>query len=155
MRTEMTRQARSRSSPKLRDFSASLPMMLLRTREAVMGRFRAMLRDNGLTEQQWRVLRALGDGATDGSHLTELTYLLAPSLTRILRDLEAQALITSWIDPTDQRRKLVDLTPNGRTRIELIAPMSVAIYADIAARFGRQRLSDLEALLEELRKAMQ
>ena len=34
-------------------------MLLLRAREAVMLRFRDMLRRQGLTEQQWRVLRAL------------------------------------------------------------------------------------------------
>ena len=34
-------------------------MALLRAREAVMREFRAALRRHGLTEQQWRVLRAL------------------------------------------------------------------------------------------------
>ncbi|MFT5000920.1 MAG: hypothetical protein ACI875_001925, partial [Planctomycetota bacterium] len=35
----------------------SLPIMLLRAREAVMRRFRPMLRLHDLSEQQWRVLR--------------------------------------------------------------------------------------------------
>ena len=43
----------------MRDFSRSLPMSLLRAREAVMRHFRPSLRDHGLTEQQWRILRAL------------------------------------------------------------------------------------------------
>ncbi|MGM3243097.1 hypothetical protein ACS2VP_27140, partial [Bacillus cereus group sp. Bc237] len=43
----------------LRAFSRSLPMALLRSRESVMVRFRPMLRAHGLTEQQWRVLRAM------------------------------------------------------------------------------------------------
>jgi hypothetical protein len=43
----------------MREFSRSLPMALLRAREAVMRQFRPSLRQHGLTEQQWRILRAL------------------------------------------------------------------------------------------------
>jgi len=35
----------------MRDFSRSLPMSLLRAREAVMRQFRPKLREHGLTEQ--------------------------------------------------------------------------------------------------------
>ena len=43
----------------MRAFSRSLPMQLLRAREAVMQRFRPMLHQHGVTEQQWRVIRVL------------------------------------------------------------------------------------------------
>ena len=67
----------------MRDFSRSLPMSLLRAREAVMRHFRASLRQHGLTEQQWRILRALA--AIDTIEVTELAraaFLLGPSLSR-------------------------------------------------------------------------
>src|ERR1700751_1542936 len=54
----------------MRDFSRSLPMLLLRAREAVMRQFRPSLRSHGLTEQQWRILRALA--AIDAIEVTEL-----------------------------------------------------------------------------------
>ena len=69
-------------------------MSLLRAREAVMRQFRPSLRNHGLTEQQWRILRALT--AVDNIEVTELArtaFLLGPSLSRILRDLEARHLI--------------------------------------------------------------
>ena len=78
----------------MRDFSRSLPMSLLRAREAVMRQFRPSLRHHGLTEQQWRILRALA--AVETIEVTELArsaFLLGPSLSRILRDLEARQLI--------------------------------------------------------------
>ncbi len=54
----------------MRAFSRSLPMELLRAREAVMKRFRPALRDHGVTEQQWRILRALAhSGALEVSAL--------------------------------------------------------------------------------------
>ena len=43
----------------IRSFDKSLPMALLRTREAAMQHFRPLLAEHDLTEQQWRVLRAL------------------------------------------------------------------------------------------------
>src|SRR6202051_4864901 len=97
-RSIMTRK-KSSGKPKvrrvpMRDFSRSLPMSLLRAREAVMGHFRASLRDHGLTEQQWRILRALA--AIDAIEVTELArvaFLLGPSLSRILRALEERHLI--------------------------------------------------------------
>src|SRR5690349_24939051 len=78
----------------MRDFSRSLPMALLRAREAVMRQFRPSLRQHDLTEQQWRILRALA--AIEAIEVTELArtaFLLGPSLSRILRDLDARGLI--------------------------------------------------------------
>ncbi len=73
-------------------FSESLPMALLRTREAVMRLFRPGLRSHGVTEQQWRILRALAHaGPMEVTELAEATFLLAPSLSRILPDLEKRA----------------------------------------------------------------
>ena len=78
----------------MRPFSASLPMALLRSREAVMRLFRPGLRKHGVTEQQWRILRALAhSGPMEVTALAEATFLLAPSLSRILPDLEKRGLI--------------------------------------------------------------
>src|SRR5579862_3252337 len=86
----------------MREFSRSLPMSLLRAREAVMRQFRPSLRQHGLTEQQWRILRALS--AVDAIEVTELArtaFLLGPSLSRILRDLDARGLIDRKTAKTD------------------------------------------------------
>ena len=48
--------------PAIRETSRSLPIALLRARDAVMSRFRPMLQERGFTEQQWRVLRVLDEG---------------------------------------------------------------------------------------------
>ena len=76
---------RGRVDTSLRDFSRSLPMALMRTREAVMEQFRPLLREHGITEQQWRVLRALsGVRKVNASELAEITCISMPSLSRIL-----------------------------------------------------------------------
>src|ERR1700680_2342771 len=103
------------------EFSRSLPMSLLRAREAVMRQFRASLRGYGLTEQQWRILRALA--AVDTIEVTELAqvaFLLGPSLSRILRDLEARRLIERRTAKTDLRRGVVSISEKGVRLMEVM-----------------------------------
>jgi homoprotocatechuate degradation regulator HpaR len=135
---------------RLRDFEHSLPMELLKAREAAMSRFRPMLRRHGLTEQQWRVIRALADyDRIDASELARRSFLLAPSLTRILQHLENQKLVKRLSDESDQRRSVLQLTPKGRKLFAEVTPDSAALYDEIESAFGANRLSLLYQLLEE------
>lgn len=133
----------------------TLPMALLRAREAVMERFRPMLHEHGVTEQQWRVLRVLHEaGERDATELAAAACILAPSLTRILKTLEKKALVTTRKDPADGRRALIRLAPAGSAFIRKAAPASAAVYAELEERLGPARiealLDDLGALLELL-----
>lgn len=139
----------------MREFSRSLPMSLLRAREAVMRQFRPSLRNHGLTEQQWRILRALT--AVDNIEVTELArtaFLLGPSLSRILRDLEARHLIERRTAKADLRRGVVSISPRGLKLIEAVAPNSEAIYAEITSRFGAQKLTELQDMLGLLERSL-
>src|ERR1700740_3545620 len=103
----------------MREFSRSLPMSLLRAREAVMRQFRPSLRRHDLTEQQWRILRALADiDAIEFTELAHTAFLLAPSLSRILRDLEARGLVERKTAETDLRRGLVSISDKGLRLME-------------------------------------
>ena len=134
----------------LRDFRHSLPMELLRAREAAMARFRPVLREHGLTEQQWRVVRALADGGPiDAGELARRSFLLAPSLTRILQFLEKGALVTRSSDRNDQRRSVLALTDKGREIFARVGPDSELRYAEIESEFGHDRLEQLYTLLAD------
>ncbi len=139
----------------MREFSRSLPMSLLRAREAVMRQFRPSLRNYGLTEQQWRILRALT--AVDTIEVTELArvaFLLGPSLSRILRDLEARELIERRTAEADLRRGVVSISVKGLKLIEAVAPTSEAIYAEITSRYGTRKLVELQDMLGELEQSL-
>src|ERR1700738_165339 len=139
----------------MREFSRSLPMSLLRAREAVMRQFRPSLRNPGLTEQQWRILRALA--AIDTIEVTELArvaFLLGPSLSRILRDLEARHLIERRTDKADLRRAVVSISDKGLKLMEVVAPSSEAIYAEITQRYGAPNLGELQAMLGALEASL-
>ena len=139
----------------MREFSRSLPMSLLRAREAVMRQFRPSLRDHGLTEQQWRILRALA--AVDAIEVTELAhvaFLLGPSLSRILRDLEARHLIERKVAKADLRRAVLSISSKGLKLIEAVAPSSEAIYAAITRRYGARKLAELQDMLRTLEASL-
>lgn len=139
----------------MRDFSRSLPMSLLRAREAVMRQFRPSLREHGLTEQQWRILRALASiEAAEVTELARTAFLLGPSLSRILRDLEARNLIERKTAKADQRRSMVSISKDGVKLMASVAPNSEAIYAEITRRFGARKLAELQEMLGELEHSL-
>jgi homoprotocatechuate degradation regulator HpaR len=134
----------------LRDFQHSLPMELLKAREAAMSRFRPMLREHGLTEQQWRVIRALSEyDEIDASELAKRSFLLAPSLTRILQFLEKEKIVRRSADLQDQRRSNFALTAKGKDLFNRVAPDSERLYAEIEETFGLERLESLYSLLAD------
>jgi homoprotocatechuate degradation regulator HpaR len=140
----------------MRPFSESLPMALLRAREAAMRLFRPGLRKRGVTEQQWRILRALAHtGPMEITDLAEATFLLAPSLSRILPDLERRGFVSRKQVDSDLRRSVISLEPQGLRVIASHAPYSGEIYAQILERFGERRLAQLSELLRELEATLQ
>src|SRR4029078_7783330 len=139
----------------MREFSRSLPMSLLRAREAVMRQFRPSLRNHGLTEQQWRILRALTTvDAIEVTELARVAVLLGPSLSRILRDLEARQLIERRVAKADLRRGVVSISARGVKLIAAVAPTSEAIYAAITRRYGARRLAELQDMLHALEHSL-
>ncbi len=133
----------------MRPFEQSLPMALLGAREATMQRFRPMLAEFGLTEQQWRVLRALAsaDEPLEVTRVAARTELLPPSVSRIVARLVDDGVIARTTVEHDQRRATVQLTRKGHGLVRRIAPHSEHIYAEIEAAFGADRLV---RLLDEL-----
>ena len=120
-----------------------------------MGYFRPLHRARRTTEQQWRAIRVLHfDGEMDAGELARRSYLLAPSLSRILKDLEAQGFLKRRPDDGDSRRTLLSLTPRATAMVSGVAAHLDRIHGEIAARFGADRLERLLGLLAELDAAL-
>lgn len=134
-----------------RHTSRALPLVLLKAREAVMSRFRPMLANHGVTEQQWRVIRTLAEtGTLDASELAERAFILAPSLTRMIRSLEERGYISRHKDRIDGRRVLLKIAPAGIELIREVTPEANEIYAGLEEKFGKQRIDEMLAMLMEL-----
>ena len=138
-------------SPRMRRFERSLPMALLKAREAVMKKFNPALKAHGLSAQQWRVLRVLVEvDALDATEIAERCALLMPSVSRILQNLDKRGLVDRQTAADDQRRTLVSVTGEGRELFEALAPINEARYAWITEKFGVGKLELLHELLDEL-----
>ena len=145
------RYSQSMTDSNLRSFKRSLPMSLLRAREAVMKKFMPSLKKHDLSPQQWRVIRALvAQNGLEISVLAERCYLLMPSLSRIIQNLESRELIRREVVESDQRRSAIFLTKSGNKLFEKVAPMSAERYDHIAEKMGAEKLETLYELLEEL-----
>jgi homoprotocatechuate degradation regulator HpaR len=134
---------------KLPPFEQSIAAIVLHAKESVIAPMRPKLRDYNITEPQWRVMRVInGRGSTDATGLAEVGLLHAPSVTRILKELEERKLIVRKPDANDRRRTVVALTPEGREVVKVVSRHVVRVMREYADRFGDQRL---DKLLNELR----
>ncbi len=133
----------------------NLPRLLLQAREAVMGHTRPSLREQGLSDQQWRVLRVLGEHAGDPAgvetgRVAREAYLLGPSLTGVLTRMERDGLISRSRCPEDARRTVVRATPEGLALVDMLSKTIEAHYAWVESQLGKPKLTQLYALLDEL-----
>ena len=89
---------------KLPPFEQTMGATLLIAKEAVLAPMRPKLREYDITEPQWRVLRVINDrGAADASGLAEVGLLHAPSVTRILKELERGRSVGGGAGPALRR----------------------------------------------------
>ena len=127
----------------------NLPRLLLQARESVMARTRPGLREHGLSDQQWRVLRVLGEhGVVDTGRVAREAFILGPSLTGVLARMERDGLIRRTRDAEDQRRSVVEATAKGRALVERLSHAIEAQSVWMEQALGQQKLAQLYALLD-------
>ena len=97
-----------------------------------MVRFRPLLQDYGLTEQQWRVLRALeARGTMTATSLSNACAILAPSMTRIIRRLVETEFVTAERSDSDHREIEVRIAPRGTEVVADLGPEMERQYLEI------------------------
>jgi homoprotocatechuate degradation regulator HpaR len=115
----------------------NLPHLLLRAREHLMRRFRPILGAHGLTEQQWRIVRALLEtGSLEPRQIGDICQLSSPSLVGVLQRMEDTGLVSRARMAHDQRRVRVALTRKSRTLAARIAPLVEAEYRLVERELG-------------------
>ena len=133
----------------------NLPRLLLEAREAVMQHTRPSLREHGLSDQQWRVLRVLGEHADEAAgvetgRVAREAYLLGPSLTGVLTRMERDGWIERQRCPQDARRTVVRATAAGLAKVQALSQTIEAHYVWMEQQLGKTRLTALYDLLDKL-----
>ncbi len=81
--------------------------------------FRAMERvDAGLTPQQYRMLKLVGDGGERSARLAERLAVAKPTLTATADGLVAAGLLSRATDVADRRVVRLCLTPQGQAAVD-------------------------------------
>lgn len=133
----------------------NLPRLLLQAREAVMAHTRPGLRAEGLSDQQWRVLRVLGEhahepGGIETGRVAREAFILGPSLTGVLARMERDGLITRQRCTDDARRSVVRATAEGLKRVATLSTTIEAHYQWMEQQLGKDKLAQLYLLLDEV-----
>jgi homoprotocatechuate degradation regulator HpaR len=135
----------------MRKFEDALPLQLLRAREVMMPFFRPLLHDNSLTEQQWRILRALyAFEELESKELANHCCILSPSLTGILKRLEQRGYIKRRKSEEDQRRTIISLSDSAYDLLTRLSPEVEAQYKAFNQLYGEENTKELIAALKKL-----
>ena len=116
-----------------------------------MPSYRRLFQKNDLTDQQWRVLRAL----LEKQHLTsaqisQITLLPPPSLVGILDRLKKKNLIECLHSTEDYRHVNIIPTQKGRAFMEHMMPTADRFRADLPRRVTAAEWAELNPILDKL-----
>lgn len=116
-----------------------------------MESFRPILNENGVTEQQWRAIRALYElGECNAQELARASSILSPSLSRIISRLDADGIVVRKVSAEDQRESILKLSAKGQRLHEKIGGPVEDKYLEIQQRMCPEKLASLYELLNEL-----
>lgn len=129
----------------------NLPQLLLQSREVLMSRFRPLLNEQGVTEQQWRILRALlQEDELEPRQLCERCLISSPSIAGVLARMEEAGLIDRARMAHDQRRVRVTLTAKSRSIGEAMTAAVEQQYTELEQLLGVEALQHVYDVLDTL-----
>jgi DNA-binding MarR family transcriptional regulator len=130
---------------------ASTSFLLKRLGFAAKERGMAAYQDTGLHPYHYGVLLVLDEGSRDtqGSIADALGYDRG-QLVGLLDELEEQGLVERKRDPTDRRRHIVRLTPEGKKALRRLRALAKQLEDDFLTPLSDEERQALHALLLRL-----
>ena len=116
-----------------------------------MSRFRPVLNQHGVTEQQWRILRVLLDeDGLEPRQLCERCLISSPSIAGVLMRMEEAGWIQRERMEHDQRRVKVTVTAATKKLGKSMAPIIEREYLALEKQVGVKQLQQVYDTLEVL-----
>ena len=109
------------------------------------------LKKMDITLSQARVLLVLAknDGVSI-DFLASKTNIGKSSITKSVKILERKEYLTKAIDPEDNRRKIVKITPKGKEIQKFAIDVNTEIEEKISEKIGKKQIDELKIQLEDL-----
>lgn len=106
----------------------------------------------GLRVADWRLMAVLGQGVPmTQRELVDATRMDKVTVSRASAALAERALVARAASERDRRSHHLALTRDGQALYDEIAPVALALEADLIADFSDEERRLLEALLDRLR----
>lgn len=112
-----------------------------------------LLKAEGITPEQYQVLRILSDAGSAGTPLSliaERSPAGDPDITRLIDRLEQRGLAKRERDSDDRRVVTAKITSGGRRLHDRLEKPVAALHHRQLATLGHQGLSDLKRLLQKV-----
>ncbi len=140
----------------MRSIHNSLTVNLLRVREYFMQYFRPILKQHGVTEQQWRIISYLHEYPdTTIEQMSNIVCISSPSLTGILNRMEGLGWINRRTDARDKRCTYISLTDLGKSLYADVSALSSQAYEALEKDVGLPEIKILEGIIESINNKFQ
>jgi DNA-binding MarR family transcriptional regulator len=128
-----------------------VPYLLYTTTNRLNRRLRGTLRTQGINIGRWRVLAVLrAFGELNVGRIVDLAVMEQPTVSRILVQLEREALVDRRTSTLDSREVLVSLTAAGNEAFEAIYPTADKHQQRALEGFSRKEVDALVGYLHRI-----
>ena len=128
-----------------------LAALLAQASHLISSEFHAVVRDNGLSVSEWRVLASLAGGEPISiGQLAEVAVLKQPTVTRMLDRMEAKRQVERLAHDGDRRVTLIRITPAGGRMVERLIALAREHEQRVLEPFGLTRAEELKATLRRI-----
>lgn len=136
-------------------FESATGFLLARLGSMATRSWQAMLQTHGLSPHEHAVLLALQSHHQVGQQALARYIAVDPrNVVPIVDSLESRGLVRRAVDPSDRRRRLIDLTPKGRRTAERLASSATGIEREFLRGLTLREQDTLNRLLRKLRAAL-
>lgn len=126
-------------------------LQVFRTSHAVGGLMQHAVAGTGVSADEWAVLSVIGlRRSASPSELADVLRVPPTSVSRYVARLTQAGLVRRGPNPSDGRSSLLELTEDGREKVETIAPRFRGIVAELRAHVA---VDEIETALLDLERA--
>lgn len=148
-------QAGIRQSRPFRSLEGEAFVNLLRTADALLREVEEALKQSGLSQTQYNVLRILRGAGSEGLACREIGERMItrdPDITRLLDRLEARGLVSRARERTDRRVVTTRISAQGLRILKQLDEPILQLHRRQFRNLAARKVRQLVSLLEEARE---
>jgi DNA-binding MarR family transcriptional regulator len=128
-----------------------LPALLAQASQLISGEFHQVVRANGFSVSEWRVLATLAGGPPLSiGQLAAVSTIKQPTVTRLLDRMEAKGMVERLDKDGDRRITRVKITPAGSRMVSRLIALARTHEQRVLEPFGLERAEELKTTLRHM-----